>query len=204
MGALILVAIVLALWYLGAIPGVPPINSLAEPLKQLGTLVPPASLLPTLSAPTPIAGTTPAGSLALEQRTKDSGCVAAGGLPDAACTPGAVFADATAQQVCTPGYSSEVRDVPQAVKDEAYAEYGIASHEPGQYEVDHLIPLELGGSNDIANLWPEAGEPSPGFHEKDQVENYLHDQVCAGSLSLQEAQSEIAHNWYAVYQSMPK
>lgn len=42
-----------------------------------------------------------------------------------------------------------------------------------------------GGSNNIANLWPEAASPKPGFHEKDQVENYLHDQVCSGAISFE-------------------
>ena len=73
-----------------------------------------------------------------------------------------------------------------------------------KYEVDHLISLELGGSNEIANLWPEAASPTPGFHQKDQVENYLHDQVCSGAISLREAQNEIATNWLAVYNRMPK
>ncbi len=46
-------------------------------------------------------------------------------------------------------------------------------------------------------------EPRPGFHEKDKVENYLHDQACSGGLSLQQAQIEVATNWLAVYQQMP-
>ncbi len=74
---------------------------------------------------------------------------------------------------------------------DVYREYGIAEQTTGEYEVDHLTPLEVGGSNDLANLWPEGAEPRPGFHEKDQVENYLHDQVCAGTVSLLEAQRAI-------------
>jgi hypothetical protein len=72
-----------------------------------------------------------------------------------------------------------------------YAEYGIVSYTTGKYEVDHLISLELGGSNDISNLWPEAASPQPGFHEKDKVENYLHDQVCSGVISLAQAQQRL-------------
>jgi hypothetical protein len=136
-------------------------------------------------------------------QTKTSGCQARGALPDPDCTPGAIFPNATKDQICQSGYASSVRNVPISEKDQAYAEYGIASHYPGQYEVDHLVSLELGGSNDIANLWPEAASPTPGFHQKDQVENYLHDQVCNGQISLQQAQIEIATNWLQVYQQMP-
>jgi hypothetical protein len=139
----------------------------------------------------------------LGHRTKTSGCVSANALPDPACTPGAIFPDATVDKICTPGYSSSVRNVPQSVKAKVYAEYGIASHEPGQYEVDHLISLELGGSNSIANLWPEPAEPRPGFHEKDKVEDYLHEQICSGKLPLRQAQYEIATDWYAVYKTLP-
>ncbi|HKV59835.1 MAG TPA: HNH endonuclease [Ktedonobacteraceae bacterium] len=146
----------------------------------------------------------PAGSATLGKQTKTSGCVAHGGLPDSACTPGAIFPNATVQQICTPGYASSVRNVPFSEADQVYAEYGIYHHYSGEFEDDHLVPLELGGSNDIANLWPEAANPTPGFHQKDQVENYLHDQVCSGAMSLKGAQTEIATNWIAVYNRMPK
>jgi hypothetical protein len=136
-------------------------------------------------------------------QTKTSGCMAHGGLPDSACTPGAIFPNVTKQDICKSGYARSVRNVPTSEKDQDYAEYGITHHAAGQYEVDHLVSLELGGSNDIANLWPEAASPKPGFHEKDKVENYLHDQVCSGAISLKEAQIEIATNWLAVYNRMP-
>ncbi len=136
-------------------------------------------------------------------QTKTSGCTVNGPLQDQACTPGAIIQSATKAQICVPGYSKGVRNVPQSVKNQAYAEYGITSHRAGQYEVDHLVSLELGGSNDISNLWPEAASPKPGFHEKDKVENYLHTQMCNGSVSLQQAQVEIATNWLNVYNSMP-
>lgn len=156
---------------------------------------------------TPGASTTPTSGQAsgqnhLGQRTKTSGCKVNGPLQDPACTPGAIFSDATTSQICQSGYASSVRNVPTSEKDQVYAEYGITSHYTGQYEVDHLVSLELGGSNDIANLWPEAASPTPGFHQKDQVENYLHDQVCSGKIPLQQAQYEIATNWMQVYQQM--
>lgn len=147
-------------------------------------------------------GTGAPGSHQFGVQTKTSGCQANGKLPDSACTPGALLAGATVNQICQSGYSSSVRNVPTSEKDQVYSEYGIASHYAGEYEVDHLVSLELGGSNDISNLWPEAASPTPGFHQKDQVENYLHSKVCAGTVSLQQAQIEIATNWIDVYNQM--
>jgi hypothetical protein len=98
-------------------------------------------------------------------RTKDSACAVHDALLDSACTPGAVFPDVTAERVCQPGYSSSVRDVQAEVSREVYREYGIVERTTGEYEVDHLAPLEAGGSNDIANLWPEAAEPRPGLRK---------------------------------------
>jgi hypothetical protein len=158
---------------------------------------------PVTPAPPTQQPSSPGSGSSLGQRTKTSGCVSSNALPDQACTPGAIMPDATVDKICQPGYSSTVRNVPASLKDEVYAEYGITSHQPGQYEVDHLVSLELGGSNDIANLWPEPAEPTPGFHQKDQVENYVHAQVCSGKLPLQQAQYEIATNWLAIYQKMP-
>ena len=132
---------------------------------------------------------------------KTTNCVAVNGIEDKACTPGAVITSATKAQICKPGYSSLVRNVPESEKNQVYAEYGITTHAADQYEIDHLISLELGGSNDISNLWPELADPAPGFHQKDQVENYLHKQVCDGKLSLKQAQQEIATDWLQVYET---
>ena len=156
----------------------------------------------TGTTPTTQSGSTSSGSTHFGVQTKTSGCQVRGPLPDSACTPGAILSTGTKEAICVSGYSRSVRNVPESVKIQAYNEYGITHHSTGQYEVDHLVSLELGGSNDISNLWPEAASPTPGFHEKDQVENYLHDQVCKGAISLQQAQTDIATNWLTVYQRM--
>lgn len=160
------------------------------------------TLVPTPATLSPVGPTAPIPS-SIGKRTKTTDCQVNGKLPDSACTPGAILPEATKEEICTPGYSSKVRDVTTREKDDVYAEYGIKTHTTGEYEVDHLISLELGGSNGIANLWPEAADPKPGFHEKDKVENYLHDQVCSGAVSLQQAQVEIATNWMQIYDKMP-
>jgi hypothetical protein len=74
------------------------------------------------------------------------------------------------------------------------------SHGAGDYEVDHLISLELGGSNSIKNLWPESHRTSPwNAQVKDRLEDKLHELVCSGQLDLKTAQKAIASNWLEAY-----
>ena len=70
-------------------------------------------------------------------------------------------------------------------------------------EEDHVISLEICGEpKDPLNLSPEPYDATYGAHEKDKVENWLHEQVCKGKLTLQEAQYDITHDWISVYQSL--
>jgi hypothetical protein len=119
-------------------------------------------------------------------------------LPDPVLSPGDTF-DVTAADICVSGYASKVRDVPQSVKNQVYAEYGITTHEPGSYEIDHIISLELGGSNSIKNLYPEPYFGELNAHVKDKLENKLHDLVCGGQVDLATIQYEIATDWVATY-----
>ncbi len=120
-------------------------------------------------------------------------------VPDPKLTPGATL-PVTVADIAVPGYTKKVRNVPASVKRQVYAEYGIASHAPGEYEVDHLISLELGGSNSVKNLWPESYVTQPwNAHVKDRLENKLHALVVSGQLTLPEAQREIATDWIGYY-----
>ena len=69
-------------------------------------------------------------------------------------------------------------------------------------EIDHIISLELGGSNDIANLYPERASPAPGYRVKDRLENKLHSMVCSGQKSLSSARVGIATNWQKLYRKV--
>jgi hypothetical protein len=101
-------------------------------------------------------------------------------------------------RVCTPGYASATRDVSDAEKAAVYNRYGVV-WVPYQHEVDHLISLELGGSNAIRNLWPEPYAGRWGARTKDVLENRLHDLVCEGRLTLRSAQRQEAGDWVAAY-----
>jgi hypothetical protein len=114
-------------------------------------------------------------------------------------SPGAIRS-ADAQDVCTTR-TSTIRRVTQAQKKQVCADYGVPSNRcTGKFvEIDHLISLELGGSNDTKNLWPQPYKPTPGAKEKDQIENWLHRQVCSGQMSLRDARKAIATDWFAVW-----
>ena len=117
--------------------------------------------------------------------------------PNRALTPGAALAVGTAR-ICVRGYASSVRDVPESEKDAVYARYGIP-HVAYRHEVDHLVSLELGGSNVISNLWPEPYAGRWGARTKDVLEDRLHDLVCSGTIGLRHAQHLEARNWVAAY-----
>ena len=127
---------------------------------------------------------------------RDAG-VPAVDLPNHGLTPG-VALTASAARVCVRGYSASVRDVPQAEKDAVYARYGVVDV-PYRHEVDHLVSLEIGGSNAIANLWPEPYAGRWGARTKDVLENRLHELVCDGRLGLRRAQRIEAADWVAAY-----
>ena len=114
-----------------------------------------------------------------------------GQLPDPRCTPGSIDPIVTqaniGSTICKKGWTATVR--PPESQTEAF-KYDVAYHAYGtpqseKTELDHLVPLELGGSNDATNLWPEY-PPTP--NPKDKVENALNAAVCDGRVKLAAAQ----------------
>ncbi len=140
--------------------------------------------------------------LTLDPRTQTSGCTFEKEMPDHECTPGAIIANVTEKDVCTSGYSGSVRNVAQSTKEKVYAAYGITHREPEQYQIDHFISLENGGSNDIANLWPQEAHPEHGYRQKIESDNYLHAKICEGEITLAQAQELTVDHWYEVYRFM--
>jgi hypothetical protein len=98
------------------------------------------------------------------------------------------------------------RDIPRQFatcqypkKQQVFAEYGIDWSLHSGYEVDHIVSLELGGSNDISNLFPESYSIQYGARIKDKLEDDLHEQVCTHRLPLTVAQDKIATDWLRYY-----
>ena len=131
--------------------------------------------------------------------------------PNLSLTPGAtnpnVTQDNIGQNICNPGWSTKsIR--PPSTYTTALKKKQLANGYTYQgdltttnYEEDHLISLELGGNpTSEQNLWPESYNTTPvTARDKDKVENYLHSQVCNGSMTLQQAQYQIVNDWYSVY-----
>jgi hypothetical protein len=152
--------------------------------------------------------------------------------PDPAWTPGATNPDVTQatidRTICVSGWTATVRP-PESYTEQikrleagsggtvAYAGvtypvhgFNLADSTISHYELDHLVPLELGGApSDPRNLWMEPYEapkgsaiPGTGSQTKDEVENAARSAVCAGRLSLADARQQIVANWYRLGQAL--
>lgn len=145
-------------------------------------------------------------------------------LPDPTLHPGTVNVSFTKVQLCAPDFKTSSVRPPTSYTNRLKAlEFGnggpitapsgktyivTGEHLTGSvqdYELDHLISLEIGGDpEDPANLWMEPWErrgsdhlapAGRGAESKDIIENRLHREVCAGTMSLADAQHEIATDW---------
>jgi hypothetical protein len=120
-------------------------------------------------------------------------------IPNRSLTPGATRQVAF-RDVCVMAHEEVVKDVPAALRQQVFQEYGIANDDAGNYEVDYLITPGLGGVEDIRNLWPEpSASPVWNSRVKDALEERLHQLVCSGRVDLPTAQREIATDWIAAY-----
>ena len=131
-------------------------------------------------------------------------------LPNPRLTPGAINAAVTQdnlnETICRKGgYTKSIRP-PESytshLKREQIRQYGYSDYRMRDYEEDHLISLEVGGSPDNPkNLWPEPHHVSGGWgsYTKDKLENRLHRLVCSGQLSLAKAQHDEATDWIGAY-----
>lgn len=119
-------------------------------------------------------------------------------VPNPDLTPGAVLTT-DVQTICKHGYTATVRHVTLSERKAVFKAYGIPYSQHHSYELDHNVSLELGGSNAIANLWPQSYRTMPNARTKDRLENELHRLVCAGKLGIRDAQQAIRGDWRYAY-----
>ncbi len=125
--------------------------------------------------------------------------VQASALPDRTLTPG-FTRDVKLAELCRRRHAGAPPAVDISTERTVFKEYGVPVSTSKSYELDYLITPELGGADDVRNLWPEPyASTAWNAHVKDELENRLHEMVCDGQIDLSTAQNEIATNWIAAY-----
>lgn len=142
----------------------------------------------------------------LARRTRTHGCRLAA-VPDRRCSPGAYSTRLTKAVICSSSFRK--RRTPRISRAKKFAverEYGLPT---GRFrralEIDHIVPLRLGGSNSLANLFPEEyafANHSPGYVVKNRLDTRLRSLVCAGRIGLRDAQRRIAADWKNLYRAV--
>jgi hypothetical protein len=119
-------------------------------------------------------------------------------VPDQKLTPGAIRTTKV-RLVCAPGYTRSLRDESNVLRGQIVRKYGFANSNE-KYELDHLIPLSLGGADVQENLWPQSRETQPwNARLKDILELRLRKEVCTGRIPISQAQKELATDWTLAY-----
>lgn len=105
------------------------------------------------------------------------------------------------QNICVAGYTKSVRpssSYTNGIKRRLLREAGIDEKHIGEYELDHIIPLAVGGHpRKLSNLALQVWDGEHGAHKKDALERRLQILVCSNSLTLLSAQRCIAEDWIA-------
>jgi hypothetical protein len=164
----------------GAAPaaGVSPVSAPSAP-AQGATAAPTVTVTPTVLASQP--------------------CRVVDGRADVRCTPGALNPDVTQDTIhstiCTPGWTDTVQppaSYTTALKLRQMRDFGETGL-PLNYKEDHLVSLSIGGApRDPSNLFPQ---PAAKTTQKEELEDHLHQAVCAGQMTLMAAQSRMRHDW---------
>lgn len=135
-------------------------------------------------------------------------------IPDSKLSPGDIRTSNKEDVCSTVNHKISTKEIRKglssSVKKQAFLNYRLSGNHTGYCkilqgcELDHLIPLELGGSNDIKNLWPEPYNGEWNAHMKDALENKLHYLVCKDVISLPEAQKLISSDWKSAWMKYMK
>jgi hypothetical protein len=129
-------------------------------------------------------------------------------VPDPKCTPGGINPSVSESTLTDPAWRTRcIRNCEssESQKHITYGWYSLASPPNNKgatqvCELDHLVPLEIGGADGLGNIWPQCGPDNAVlrdryFKQKDKVENYLADEVRKDLMPLADAQRGIAEDW---------
>ena len=112
-------------------------------------------------------------------------------MPDPQLTPGAI-ASTDVGEVCSRSYARSHRATTLEMKEQVARFYGLPRSAWHGVEFDHRVPLCAGGSDEIANLWPQ---PIAQAEAKDAIEWHVCAAVCTGKVPLVLAQTWFMSDW---------
>jgi HNH endonuclease len=128
--------------------------------------------------------------------------LASAGLFLCAASPDGMVRPITKQEVCSTHWGRDARHVTAAMKRQVFrdAGYPLGNKDPRcACEVDHIVPRSIGGADDVSNLQIQQYFGPWNAHMKDRLEVLAHKDVCAGSLSIHDAQQWFLGDWKAEY-----
>lgn len=136
-------------------------------------------------------------------------------------TPGAIREELSLEDILATKWGDDPRRVTSKMKQEAFENYDLSGYDdttyrPDEYgrswQIDHLIPRQMGGADEMENLWPapygEVFDPNfPAYTteapwnvvRKDITANRLMQEVREGRMSLEEARERIQGDWTQTY-----
>jgi len=122
-------------------------------------------------------------------------------VPDLKLTPGSVRTTDLAL-ICGAG-TKALRHWSRERDDRILRAYGLPPGAHPDFEIDHSIPLGIGGDDSDRNLWAQPRrsiEPTWNAEAKDRLEGFLREEICAGRLDAKKAQRDIAADWMGLYE----
>jgi len=118
-------------------------------------------------------------------------------LPDSLKTPGDT-GRLNKEQICAPGFVASATPVPTWARSAALEGYGIRP-ETYSSQLDHLVPVSLGGTNSPDNLYPFHPNGAFTLEAKQALAAKILDMVCTGEISLKDAQKAFRKDWTKAY-----
>src|SRR2546423_15434046 len=106
-------------------------------------------------------------------------------LPNPKLTPGRIA-----------GGDKDRGGVTLKMEQKVFSRYRLPWSRRGEFKIDHLVPVELGGADTIDNLWPQSLRTKPyGADRKELLTEVLLTRIRASQMTVAQAQEQISRDW---------
>jgi hypothetical protein len=144
----------------------------------------------------------PSRHITYPEQLPPGGCLLGGTPPDQnplwLCVPGVITSGINESNYprtgCDPAYVRRIRPPASEIKEAMHLvgkEFRLGP--AARWQLDWLVPLSLGGANDLKNLWPITTPETAS--RKGKVDEDVLRAVCNGTVSLTAAQTAMAADW---------